>query len=179
MAKKTGKRRRFQKYLKGAVQATLNLGALAALDVVAAPLSDTVNERTWLSSLLASWSLSDFTSLVDDGPIRVGLAHSDYTSAEIEEWIENAGSWNEGDLVNQEIAKRKIRDVGVFRTEDATVDAPAAVATLNEGRPIRTKCGWILLQGQTVTIWAYNQGSSVLTTGSHVIVGGHANLWPK
>ena len=176
MAKKRG--RKFGRYLKGKVHEQIDLGALAALDLISQLFTQTVNERTRVSSIVASWALSDWTALVDDGPIMVGIAHGDYSDAEIEAFIENAQSWNEGDLVGQEVAKRKIRTIGIFRTEDATASAPAAVATLNEGRPIKTKLNWVLNQQQTLRFWAYNLGTSVLTAGAHVNCEGHANLWP-
>ncbi len=106
----------------------------------------------------------------------VGVAHSDYTAAEIEEWIETTGSWDEGDLVQQEIAKRKIRRCGIF---DGPSDANNT-AVLNEGAARRTKCGWILNLGDGLNQWAYNMGTGDLATTSPVVrVQGHANLWPQ
>ncbi len=139
-------------------------------------IGDTVTERTYLSSVVLRWALKNFTQGAGDGPIMVGVAHSDYTSAEIEEWLENLSSWKEADLIGQEVAKRKIRMVGVFVTPATVNDA----AVLNDGKPIRTKCGWILTQGQTLRVWAYNLGTSALaTTVPDVRAEGHANLWPK
>jgi len=66
-----------------------------------------VVESTWISSIKATWALSNFTSVTNVGPIMVGIAHSDYSATEIEEFIENANSWNEGDQVAQEVAKRR------------------------------------------------------------------------
>ncbi len=152
------------------------LGTLAAKDAILQAVGDTVKERTWVSSVRALWTLAAFTKSTSDGPIMVGLAHSDYTAAEIEEWIENSDSWDEGNLVQQEIAKRKIRMVGVFLNP---VDE-AASSRLNEGKPVTTKCGWILNAGQTLSIWGYNMGGSPLaTTDPTVQAFGHANLWPR
>ncbi len=178
MARKPRRNRKFRKYLRGNVDETLNLGTLAATTLVGANFDESVNERTYLSSLKAIHTLDLLTQAAGQGPIMVGVAHSDYSDAEIEAWIENTGSWDEGDLVNQEIAKRKIRRVGVFdpQGEDTTV----ATVALNEGRPITTKCGWILLQGQTLKQWAYNLGTAALaTTNPSYRVQGHANLWPR
>ncbi len=176
LAKHTPKRK-YRRYLKGIIDTELSLGTLAAKDVTLAAVGDTVKERTWLSSVKGSWSLTDFSNNAGDGSITVGIAHSDYSSAEIEAWIENTGSWDEGDLVNQEVAKRKIRMVGTFETDDlGTVSG----SVLNDGKNITTKCGWILNAGQTIAIWAYNNGDSALdTTVPSVFLKGHANLWPR
>lgn len=171
-----GGRRKFQRYLRGSVDEALALGTLAALDVIAAAFGDTVNERTFVSSVVFRWSLSAFTKSTGDGPILVGVSHSDYTAPEIEEWIENSDSWDEGNLVQQEIAKRKIKMVGTF---DNPADE-AEVSILNDGKPITTKCKWILNQGQTLNLWVYNMGSSPLATTSPVVACfGYANLWPR
>ncbi len=164
------------RYLRGSVDETLTLGTLAGKDAIAQAFGDTVNERTYVSSIVARYSLAAFTKSTADGPILCGIAHSDYTAAEIEEWIENSDSWDEGNLVQQEIATRKIRQVGVF---DNPIDE-ASVSVLNDGKPITTKLGFILNQGQTLQVWGYNMGTGALgTTSPLVLVFGHANLWPR
>ncbi len=164
------------RYIRGDMDEQLSLGTLAAKTAVKGNFDQTVNERTLVSSVVATWALSEFTKATGDGPILVGIAHSDYTSAEIEEVLENAGSWNEGDLVAQEVGGRKIRRVGIFQTPDDE----AQTVTLNDGRPVKTKLNWILLQGQTLSHWAYNLGTSSLgTTAPTLNTQGHANLWPR
>ncbi len=177
MARKKGRRRRrMGKYLRGSVDESLALGTLAAKTVVGIAFDETVNERTLVSSVVARYAITGFTPGTGDGPILIGLAHGDYTDAEIEAWIENTGSWNEGDLVNQEIAARKIRRIGIFEIPDAETLA----AVLNDGKPMKTKMNWILLQGQTLRLWAYNLGvSAIATTSPEVSAQGHANLWPR
>ncbi len=169
-------RRKFRQYLKGQIEHTLALATLASKDVIGSNVGDTVIEKAWLSSVKATHSLAFPTPLAGDGPIMVGLAHSDYTDAEIEEWIENAESWNSSDLRSQEQARRKIRRIGIFPMSE-TGDLTSS-KVLNDGKPIRTKCGWMLDTGMTVKFWAYNMGSSALTTGRLYQVQGHVNLWP-
>jgi len=178
MARKgRGKRgSRFRKYLRGSVDEGLLLTTIGANSLLSSDFDETVNERAFVSSIVASWSLANWTDIANAGPILVGIAHSDYTSSEIEAVIENTGSWNEGSLVEQEIAKRKIRIVGQFSGAASAADAQV----LNDGKPIRTKCGWILNQGQTLKVWAYNTGTvAVATTVPFLHVQGHANLWPR
>ena len=117
------------------------------------------------------------TPTAADGPIMAGVCHSDYTNTEIEEWIEQGASWDQGDMVAQEEARRKIRLVGVFNTTGP--GAQGAASVLNDGRPITTKCKWQLTTGDTVKFFAYNQGSGALAAGAVLHVNGHANLWPN
>ncbi len=164
------------KYIRGVIDTSLSLTTLGAKSVLKAAFDNVVNERTLVSSVVARYSLREFTSATDDGPIMVGLAHVDYDIAEIEEFIEATGSWNEGDLVAQEVAKRKIRMVGIFEQASTAT----GVAVLNDGKPIKTKLNWMLLQGQTVAVWGYNLGASALATTVPVVqIEGHANLWPR
>ncbi len=177
LAKHKGKaKRRYRRYIKGQVDEELDLTTLASRTLVSMNFDETVDERTWISSVRATYALRNLTQAADVGPFRVGLAHSDYSSAEIEQWIENTGSWSEGDLVNREIGQRKIRDVGIFEAVASLNEA----TVLNDGKPITTKCGWILVQGQTLKIWVYNLGeAAVATTVPRVHAEGHANLWPS
>ncbi len=169
------KRRKFRRYIRGNVDENLALGTLGPAALAVVDFDETVNERTFVSSADISWSLSNYTPSEGDGPIVVGLAHGDYTSAEILEFIQNTGSWNEGLLVEQEIGRRKIKIVGQF-------DIPGAAslgAVLNDGKPIKTRLKWILNQGETLQYWGYNQGTSALaTTDPDVRISGAVHLWP-
>ncbi len=177
MVKRKG-RRKFRRYVRGQVNERMALGTLAGQTLIGAQYDESVNERTFVSSLVAVHSLQGMSISADDGPIMVGVAHSDYTDAEVEAFIENAASWNEGDLVGQEIGKRKVKIIGIFPSSGA-VDANLP-QLLNAGRLIRTKLKWILLQGQSLRQWAYNVGTSALATTDPIYdVEGHVNLWPQ
>ncbi len=163
-------------YLRGAINHKLSLTTLASKVVVGSAVADTLTNKAWLSSVKATWSLKNLTDGPTVGPIVVGIAHSDYTDSEIEAWIENTESWETKDKVGQEVARRKIRRVGVFRTPNIALET----AVLNDGRMVNTKCNWMLEIGQTVKVWAYNSGATdVGTTVPDLRVEGHANLWPK
>ncbi len=174
MARRRG--RKYRRYLRGIIDAEISLGTLGPNAVVANNEANVLTESAFLTSVKATWSLIDFTAGTQDGPIVVGLAHSDYSDGEIEQWIENTLSWDQGDMIGQEINKRKIRRVGVFQNL-STVTAGADA--LNDGRPITTKCKWGLNTGDTVRFWAYNTGTGTLTTGALVKINGFANLWPN
>ncbi len=173
------KRRRMGRYIRGGVDESLVLTTIGARALLKISFDETVNERTLVSSVVATYALDDLTEGAGIGPIMVGLAHDDYTAAEIEEFIENTGSWDEGDLVQQEVGKRKIRVVGIFQTAHSVATGLGS-ATLNDGKPIKTKMNWILNQGQTLSVWGYNLGTApVATTVPEISVQGHANLWPR
>lgn len=175
LAKKRG-RGKFRRYLRGNVRHRVVATTLAAQTLVGTDVADSVTERCWMSSVVLRWSLEKMTAGQDIGPLMVGVAHSDYTDAEIEAWVENQASWEEADQIGQEVGRRKIRKVGIFQTPQAVEDA----VVLNNGKPIRTKCGWILTTGQTLRVWVYNMGqAAVATTAPNIFAEGHANLWPR
>ncbi len=162
------------RYVKGNVDEDFALGTLAANTGIL-EASDTVGERTRITSVDVSYTLSGMTPIDNSGPIEVGFAHSDYTLAEIEEFLELTTSWNEGDLLDKEVSSRLIRRIGVF-------DTPASAGesyTLNDGKAIKTRLNWILNAGQGLNWFAYNQGGVALaTTDPNVHIVGHANLFP-
>ncbi len=173
-------KRKFRAYLRGQIDEAMSLGTLGSQTLFSQNWDESVDELCWVSSIRSTWTLSNYTPLTGAGPVIVGVAHSDYTSAEIEAFIENANSWTRGDLVAQEVAKRKIRIVGTFDTPGTDTDPSFDTYSLNDGKPIRTKCGWTLTTGQTLKSWAYNAGSAALgTTDPRVTQEGHANLWPR
>ncbi len=176
MARKAG-RKKFRRYIRGGVEEDLQLSTLGAKTLISGTFASAVTEKAFISSIVCTWTLGELTQAADDGPVLVGVAHSDYSDAEIEAWVEQGTSWDEGDLVSQEIARRKIKQVGVFGTTD--ISASESVA-LNDGLPIKTMCKWVLITGATLKFWAYNQGTSALSTTDPVlIVAGHANLFPS
>ncbi len=164
------------RYIRGEVDEDLLLTTLAGTTVASGIFDETVNERTLVTSIVATYTLSNMTPVAAVGPFLVGVAHSDYTTAEIEEWIEAAASWNEGDLIAQEVGRRKIRKVGVIPSPDDVEDFTA----IADGRMVKTRLNWILLQGQSLQQWAYNMGSAaVATTVPRFQIEGHVNLFPK
>ncbi len=161
--------------MAGAVDIKLSLSTLAPKDVIAADQGDVLTEKAWLSSVRCSWSLDNLTPTGGVGPIVCGVAHSDYTAVEIEEWLENAASWERADMVGQEVARRKIRRVGTFHMAPTATES----AVLNDGKQLLTKCGWMLTTGQTLRVWAYNAGTAAVDTTVPIMdVNGKANLWP-
>lgn len=169
-------RRKFRRYLRGAIDHRLDLGTLAAGVVIGSNLADTLEESAFVSSVNCAYSIDQLASGADIGPILFGWAHSDYTDAEIEAWVENSGAWSQGDKVAQEIARRKIKQVGVFRQATST----NTWGLFNDGVTSSKKLGWLLISGQTLKFWCYNMGNvDVGAPDPNVRAQGHANVWPK
>ncbi len=161
-------------YIKGAVDESSNLGTLASGVVKGDNFDETVTEKTLVSSLVGVWALDQLS--LAQGPLLVGIAHSDYTDAEIEEVLDATASWSRGNKVAQEVANRLVRIVGTFVGSGATV----ADYQLNDGKPIKTKLNWMLETGQTLKIWTQNRSdSSLATTVPIVRLSGHVNLWSR
>lgn len=170
------RRRKFRRYIRGNIELNIDIGTLAAKTLAAQVNGSVVEEKTFLSSVVARYNLSQVTPLAGVGPLVFGLAHSDYSAAEIEAFLEQTGSWTEGDKISQEVARRKIKIVGQFEKTDSS-----AITTVNynEGKPIRTKLGWVLTTGQTFDLWIYNMGEvAYASTDPDLTMIGHANLFP-
>ncbi len=169
-------RRKYRQYLRGSIDHRLDLGTLAANTLVGSLLQDTLDEPAYVSSVKAAYTMDQWTEGTDKGPILCGWAHGDYTDAEIEQFIENSGSWTSGDKVQQEIAKRQIKQVGIFQNQTGVNEW----STIRDGATFTTKLGWKLIGGQTLRFWCYNMGlGAVATTDPNVRAQGHANLWPS
>ncbi len=169
------RRRKMGRYIRGNIDLNLSLGTLAGATSLIVP-TNTLAEKAFVSSVKCLYSLAGVTPIENNGPVQVGVAHSDYTQAEIEEWIERTSSWSEGDKVAQEVSNRLIRSIGVF----ADGESAAGAVNLNDGKPITTKLNWTLISAQGLNFWVYNEGSvAFATTDPNCHIKGHANLWPR
>lgn len=177
MAKRHGRRRssKFRRYLKGNIGLDISLGALDPDTGIIGP-TNTVVETARCSSVKAIYSLSGGSAGPNEGPILVLVTHSDYSLAEIDAWIEQTDSWQEGNKVAKEVSSRWIRKIGIL--EYPVIDGEAIA--LNDGKPITTKLNWNLITGQGLNFVGYNLGSATLTTPDpNLNIQGHANLWPR
>ncbi len=176
MAKKGRGGRRgpnWNRYVRGNLDIDIALGTLAGKTGLFGA-SDTVVDRMRISSIKAVYSLSNVTVLGNAGPVLVLVAHSDYTLAEVEQFIELGTSWSEADQIDKEIQSRKIRRIGVLDIVTSTGGA----AALNDGKPITTKLNWTVTNGLGLNFVAYNMGTGAFaTTDPNVNINGHANLW--
>ncbi len=162
-------------YVKGRIEDKKDLSTLGADTLISGTVASVMTESGRVSSVSLTWSLTDLVDAAGDGPIVVGLAHSDYSDAEISAVLTSAVTWDRGNKIGEEIAGRLVRTVGVFDSTGVAL----SIDTLNDGRPIKTKLNWGLNTGATLKFWAFNQGDSALGTGAQLQVLGHANLWLK
>jgi hypothetical protein len=117
-------------------------------------------------SLNCTWGVTAMNDA--DGPITVGVVHSDYSITELKECLESSVSINQGDKIAQEKANRLVRIVGTIST-----DRPM----LNDGEPIKTRLNWLITIGQQLELFAYNENAAVMITGARFNVAG--DLWVK
>ncbi len=156
-------RSRYRGYRKLPFTVTTAGGTVAADDVTTQVLTEVFTEERRVLSIESTYALKGLAA--GDGPLEYGVAHSDYSAAEIEEALEAVGAWDEGDKVAQEQAKRLVRRIGVF-TEEETA--------LNDGRPVKTRLNWRIATGDTLSFWIRNRGIQ-LTTGSEITGQGAAH----
>ena len=176
LAKRGRSRRKMGKYIKGPLDLNIAGGTLASNTAVLGA-TPTVTERALVSSIVCEYSFAGFTGGDNIGPVSVGVAHSDYTLAEIEAVLELNTGWAEANKVGQEIAKRLVRRIGTFNVEAASA---GETSVLNDGKAIKTKLNWIVNVGQGLNFWIYNNGSAAFaTTDPNCHILGHANIWPR
>lgn len=168
--KGSGKRRAMRTYRKLPFRLDSGWGAITDDEVARLAMTDTTNDKFWVSSCKATYAMRDFT--VGEGPVNLYIAHSDYTTGEVEEAIEAISSWDQGDLIAREQANRKIRHVGVFALNDQGEEV------LNDGRPLTTRLGFLLENGDTLAYHLHATGGAV-TSGSLISAMGHVNAWRR
>ncbi len=140
------------------VQGSLATSTLANLVVVKAAIGGTGTQEYKCISTKLMLAMRDFTA--GEGPITVGLAHGDYTVAEIEECLEAESAIDMSDMVAAEQAGRRVRRIAVFGQQAASVEI------INDGRPVRTKLNWKTEGDVPVAIWIYNHSGSALSGGA-------------
>ncbi len=180
MAKTRRRRRRgmpMRNYIRGNLDLSIAGGTLAGNTALKQDVGDTVDDTTKVTSIVATHTWSGFTGGDNIGPVQVGVAHSDYSLAEISAYINLSTGWSQADLVSREISARKIRRIGTFQVEAASA---GEISVLNDGKPIKTKLNWILSEGQTLAFWMFNTGSAAFaTTDPDYNIFGHANLFTQ
>jgi len=150
------------------------VGALATLDVISAAGTSATTNTLCVMSIDVAWAISDLGASIDDA-FQFGVAHSDYSAAEIEECLEATSSMDLGNKVEQERANRLVRSIGIITQVGAA--SVTGGLNFNDGRPKKTKLNWLLSIGDTLDVWVRNGSGSVYTTGS--ILSGIGHLWVK
>ncbi len=177
MAKhRKGRRVNWNKFRSGTIEMDLAMTTLAAKTLTLGT-TELVKDTARVSSIECVYGMSGLTPADGVGPFLFGVAHSDYTAAEIEAFIESAGSWDIGDKIAQEIRTRRVRIIGQLGGS-ATGTGLEADASFNDGRPQKTKLNWTLAEDDGLDLWIYNMGDQpVSTTISQFVVFGSASIW--
>ncbi len=147
------------------------MGALASNDLVSTAFATLLDQEVYAISMDVIATKSSLGAL-GEGPLIIGVAHSDYTAAEIEEWLEASASWAKGNKIAQEQARRKCRQIGIFGSVDET-------DILNDGKPLRVKLGFPIESGSGLQLWVFNDSGSTMTTGTTIELAGKAFLAPR
>ncbi len=169
MAKRAARRRR-KAIRKGSVHEELTLLTLANSTVFTVAPDDVAESDIYCVSADLALSLDGMTP--GEGPLIVGLAHSDYNATEIEEFVENEGNmFAELDQIAIEINRRKIRVIGKF-------NGLAAQEILFDGRVKRIPVRMLFTEGAGLRFWAYNRSGVALTTGTVITIDGVV-YWKK
>ncbi len=172
LAKRRSNKRRFN-LRKVRVSSTLSVGGLAAADVIAGSLGGTATSPMRIMSFEGTYSWIDIAA-VNDGAMEFGIAHGNYTAAEIEECLEATTSMGLGNKIARERASRLVRVVGTIKGNPAVV---AGESNYNDGRPRKTKLNWLIPSGENISMWVKNSSGAVYITGSSLSVLGH--FWVK
>ncbi len=145
------------------IDATVTLSTLAAGAIITGTVL-TFGEDFFMVGMKASWSLRDGTD--GEMPILAGFAHGDLSVTEIGEW-QTAEVTDPDDIIANERTRRPCRKVGVFGESARTDQA------LNDGAPLLTRFKRSIGDGHALNLWAMNQSSATLTTGTQVKATGH------
>ncbi len=144
------------------------LATLAAADVISQQGGTAVVDSTRVTSIKVGIGVANLDEA--DGPVVIGVAHSDYTDPEIEEWMEATASWDLGDKIAQERRKRRCRILATL-----TPDVASGGAQAFNGAQRKFKLNMLLSEGDSLNFFAYNRGAATMQTGAEVKVTGNAN----
>jgi hypothetical protein len=154
------------------VAISLSIGSLAAFDVNTGNITVVSTNPYRIVSADLSWSLTDLATVSNDG-FEFGLAHGDYSAAEVEECLEAGASIDPGDLVSREQANRLVRTVGIAGSGAVTDGS----LIFNDGMPVKTKLNWPVGIGDAINLFIRNGSDTTWGSGTNIKVFGH--IWIK
>ncbi len=170
-AKRRGRKRRRYNLRRVSNSTLVALTALAAGDVETLAWSGVTTGTLRVVSIICTWSAT--FAAVADGSMQFGVAHSDYTAAEVEECLEANGSMDPGDKIANEQSKRLVRRIGTFQSSEVI----QGEVTFNDGRPMKTRLNWLLSPGDRINVWVRNGSGNIWTVAGSIQSTG--DLWVK
>ena len=167
MAKKRGRRKRSRKgFVAIPFNVVLSLGTIGDLTVQKlALLGGNLLEDLFIYSVDAVMTLRGHTA--GEGPISVGIAHTDYSVGEIAEALDVGALLGPQLKIERERAGRLVRKWGLFRGLQTN-----EIIAKSDGRYQRYKVRWTQQDGADVNCWVQNQSGSALTTGTVLEIEG-------
>ncbi len=144
---------------------SITAGNLAADAFVATNLTAIAQDAQFVSTDVY---ISMEAHTAGEGPVQVGIANSDLSTAEIGECLDSVPA-SQSDIIAIEQARRPVRNVGVLpglNTDEV----------LKNGEPTRIKLQWRIRGSSDLQAWIRNKSSSPLTTGSLIKVWGKVYL---
>ncbi len=176
MAKKPYRQRRRlspETYRKVRFQKQLSLVTLAASTLLSGSVMSSASNKVRIASVEINFLWDDATGFRDanaDGPLLVGVAHGDYTDAEIEQCVESLAALDFDDTIQAEHSQRRVRVIGSV--------SPKHEMLPNSGGLKKVKLNWTIGEGTNLKFWAYNLSQGVaLTTGSGLHASGNVNVF--
>ncbi len=174
MAKRRRRARRKFNMRRVRINSSLSIGALASADLISGNVTNNTSDKLRFISLIAAFGIGDHAALADDG-YAFGVAHSDYTPAEIEECLESGGSMKIGDKIEAEKANRLVREIGMINASSG--GTVSGGLEYNDGKPVKVKLNWLMGSGEALQLWVRNNSGTIYTTGSTLQISG--NLWVR
>ncbi len=133
---------------------TLAADALTSINV----LSNGMQRPAYVISMDCWWGKTGGTA--GQGPLEVGAAHSDLSTAEIDECL-LAEPNSPGEIIEWEQARRPVRIAGLFPGFETS-------ESLNDGKTMRTRLGFNIDEDQNILMWVKNLSNVTLTTGAEI-----------
>lgn len=173
MAKKPKSKRRFN-LRRVRISSELALVTLASDTALLGSLTGAAGGAYRAVTMKHTFTLRNATE--GEGPVTVGYAHSDYSVTEVKECLEAFAAIDQGDKIARERANRLVRTVGTFWRTGGVTGAVGS-ASLNDGKPVRTRLNWLINIGDSVNLFVFNESTGALTTGAFVNIQG--DMWIK
>jgi len=163
------------------VEIDYGASGLAAKALIKTAMSEIADSDFIATSVIATYTAQVEQAADPNGlsNIALGLAKSDYTAQEIEEWIENSSGFKRANLIAQEISKRMIKNIGVFQPETRVL-AEHVNMELNDGMPVKTRLNWRIMEQTTLSFWIYNGGGTAIVTSGNQkcrVIGQIRGFW--
>ncbi len=160
--KKRSKGRKDIAFAAISVTENLAVGALVNNTAIFGALIAALGDDFYAISADLMWTMVDGTG--GQGPVEVGVAHGDYTIAEVKEYLDVDMS-DPGNLIAKEQNRRLIRRAGIF-------NVLSGAESLFDGQAKRLPLKFVINEGSPFNMWLMNRSGGTLTTGMLIRVSG-------